>query len=413
MSTRVNRTLLIVDGLGDLPIAELGGRTPLEAAATPNLDYIAARGEFGLVDPIGPGVIPHTDTGTSLLMGLDPGDVNLLRRGPIEAAGAGHPLSNGEVALRANFATCERNGAAVVITDRRAGRTADGMDRLAGDIAQMDLGDGVEARFYPTDQHRGVVVLKGDDLEPSVSDTDPGDASLPAPIVTSRPTRPAADFTAGKVNRFVREAHRRLDGHPVNEERRRAGLLPANCVITRGAGSKVALNNRYTLADLKVALVAGCNTVLGIGSQFGFELITRKSFSADIASDYDAKIRAAIKAGDEQDLVIVHIKAPDTCAHDRDPRGKKRVIERLDRALEPLRDWRGVFAMSADHTTDSNTGRHTVDPVPSMLAHLNGANRDSAAPLNFGESLCRAGSLGRQNSRDFIGRFLQTGVSAV
>ena len=225
-----------MDGLGDLPVPQLGGQTPLEAASTPNLNYLASKGEFGMVDPIRPGVIPNTDTGTSLLMGLVPDDAHLLRRGPIEAAGAGFPLQAGQVALRANFATARMDGSELLITDRRAGRAVAGLDRLASEIADIDLGDGVHAQFHPTDQHRAVVVLSGDTLDASITDTDPGDATLPAPIARSVASRPEARLTAEKINRLVRTVRDRLAGHPVNSERVERGLLPANCIITRGAG---------------------------------------------------------------------------------------------------------------------------------------------------------------------------------
>lgn len=403
----LRRILLIVDGMGDLAVPELGDQTPLEAAFTPNLNDFARRGKFGLIDPINPGVVPNTDTGTSLLMGLDPDDTQLLRRGPIEAAGAGHPLKAGEVALRANFATAELHGTDLKITDRRAGRKTLGLDQLAEDIADVDLGDGVRARFYPTDQHRGVFVLSGETLDASVTDTDPSDGSLPATIARASATRPEASLTAEKVNLLVEIVRERLAEHPVNAERVNAGLLPANCVITRGAGSKADLRNRFTEMGYRVALVAGCNTVLGLGNQLDFDLLTDNRFTADTETDINAKVETAITASRDYDVVVIHVKAPDTCAHDQNPLEKKRVLERLDTALAQLLDWQGLLALSADHTTDSNTGRHTVDPVPSLLVHLGGADETTDSDLNFGESLCRQGNLERQNGQSFISRFLQ------
>lgn len=405
-NARVKRALLIVDGLGDLPVPELNNRTPLEAAETPNLNWIASLGTYGFVDPIDPGVVPNTDTGTSLLMGMDPADAHLLRRGPIEAAGVGVTLTLDDVALRANFATAEQNGAGLRITDRRGGRAAQGLRQLAAEIARVDLGDNVNARFYPTDQHRGVVVLSGEALDAAVTDTDPGDAALPANIAEAKATRPEAARTARKVNLFVKSVHQILEQHPVNAERVAAGLLPANCVITRGAGSRSELRNRYVQQGNTVALVAGCNTVLGLGREFNFKLVTSPRFSADTHSDFRAKIKAAVDASDDHDLVIIHVKATDTCAHDLDPVGKMKVIEQLDRALEPMREWQGVFALSADHTTDSNTGRHTADPVPSILTFIGDGSRHAVTDMNFGETRCRTGNLERQNSKHFVDRFL-------
>ena len=205
---RRRAVLLIVDGLGDLPVAALGGRTPLEAARTPVLDGMAAAGQSGLVDPIGPGVVPNTDSAVGLLLGVPPEQAGRLKRGPVEAAGAGRLPQPGEVALRANFATVEERPDGLFVSDRR-----DSTAELAASLQDLDLGDGVRADFRPTDQHRGVVVLSGPRLHAAVSDTDPGDANAPGYLAECRALEAEATRTADKVNRFTREAHKRLQGH--------------------------------------------------------------------------------------------------------------------------------------------------------------------------------------------------------
>jgi 2,3-bisphosphoglycerate-independent phosphoglycerate mutase len=339
-------------------------------------------------------------------MGLEPEDAPFLKRGPIEAAGAGHTLVNGEIALRANFATVDAPDGNIRIVDRRAGRVSFGLDRLAETISNLDLGDGVHSRFYSTDQHRGVLVLSGDSLDASISDTDPGDAHLPARVSVSRAERPEAARTAEKINRFVDMAHHRLVQHPVNIERVQAGLLPANAVITRGAGAHVDIRNKFQQSGRRVAVIAGCNTVLGLGRLFDFDVVTHPRFTADTETDLDYKIEAAIEAAELNDVVIVHIKAPDTCAHDHNPMEKMKVLERLDSALGQLKGWDGVLGLSADHTTDSNSGRHTADPVPSLIAKTSSSSDTGPEDVNFGERLCRYGNLERQNSQSFVARFL-------
>ena len=156
--------LIIIDGLGDQPIPELDHSTPLEAADTPVMNRMAGEGWYGLADPIQAGEIPNTHSGMGMLMGLAPEQVNRLRRGPIEASGTGRVLAVGEVAIRANFATLEDQGSGLLVTDRRAGRITSGADELAADLKDVDLGDGVSACLYSTDQHRGVLVLSGPGL---------------------------------------------------------------------------------------------------------------------------------------------------------------------------------------------------------------------------------------------------------
>ena len=167
---------MILDGLGDLPTAQLGGKTPLEAADTPVLNRLASAGRYGLVDPIGPGIVPNTHSGCGVLFGVLPEDVANLKRGPVEASGAGRPLQPGEIALRTNFATLEATDAGLRIADRRAGRIDADTEALASELRKVDLGDGITAELHPTDQHRCVLIVSGPGLSPAISDTDPGDA---------------------------------------------------------------------------------------------------------------------------------------------------------------------------------------------------------------------------------------------
>ena len=137
--------VLILDGLGDRPVASLGGLTPLEAASTPNLDRMASRGRFGLVDPVAAGEIPNTHSGVGLMLGLKPEQRGQLKRGPIEAAGAGLTLQRGDMAMRANLATLEDRGGRLYVTDRRAGRVTADAAGFAAVLADIDLGDRIHA----------------------------------------------------------------------------------------------------------------------------------------------------------------------------------------------------------------------------------------------------------------------------
>lgn len=400
--------ILIVDGLGDLPVAGLGGKTPLEAARTPVLDRMASAGQYGPVDPILPGEIPNTDSGVGLLLGLPPDRADTLHRGPVEASGAGRRLNEGEIAVRANFATVEERPDGLLVTDRRAGRIIEHVDALAQALDGMDLGDGVRADFRPTDQHRGVLVLSGPGLDPEVSDTDPGDGANPGYIRESRPLRPSAGIAAAKINRFTAEAHRRLADHSVNRARRAAGKPVANGVITRGAGSAFEPVSRLETLGLRAVVVAGCNTVLGLARLFGFDTVHKPGFTATLDTDLEGKVAAALSALDDHDLAYIHVKASDLCAHDRNPRAKRDFLEGLDRALAPLLSAGIVVALSSDHTTDSNTGAHTADPVPSLIFDPSAATADGEPTVKFGEAACRQGTLPRLRSFEFLDRVLET-----
>jgi 2,3-bisphosphoglycerate-independent phosphoglycerate mutase len=404
--------LLILDGLGDLPVSDLHGQTPLEAANTPVLDRLAGSGLYGLVDPIRPGKIPNTHSGCGALLGALPAQLSRLKRGPVEAAGAGLTLQPGEIAVRANFATLENQQDDLLVVDRRAGRISADTVELAAFLKTVDLGDGVTARLQSTDQHRCVLVLSGPGLDPRISDTDPGDGATPALLRPCLPLAAAAALTAEKINHFVATAHHRLASHPVNQERIKAGKLPANGVITRGAGVAFRLENVIRDRGLNPAVVAGCNTVIGLSRTLGFEVKTDPRFTAAANTDLLAKMETAVAALENHDLVYVHIKAPDLFAHDHQPENKRDFIELCDEALEMLEQAGVMIAVAADHSTDSNSGAHTADPVPALLYSPSARSSGTHPPISFGEKTCSKGNMTRQSSHQFLLRLLDMMVGS-
>lgn len=396
---------LILDGLGDLPAPELSGRTPLEDAETPVLDSLAAAGRFGLVDPIGPGIVPNTHSGCGALMGVLPEQLGRLHRGPVEASGAGYTLRPGDIAARANFATLEDQEGGLAIKDRRAGRIVSGTQELAAALQNLDLGDGITAHLQSTDQHRCVLILSGPGLDPAVSDTDPGDRGVTAWVKNCSPYTAEATLTAQKINRFVELAHEILDVHPVNLSRVQAGKLSANGVITRGAGAGLSLDNVVLDRGLNAAMVTGCNTVIGLARTVGYEVRTDHRFTAAADTDLPGKMDAALSALDDHDLVYIHIKAPDLFAHDHQPRQKRDFLQDVDRALATLQKAGVIIALAADHSTDCNSGSHTADPVPALL-YSPFEQYAHPQPVNFGESACAAGNMPRQTSHELLLRVL-------
>jgi 2,3-bisphosphoglycerate-independent phosphoglycerate mutase len=397
--------MFIIDGLGDLPHPDLDGRTPLEAAATPVLDYMAGSGWCGLIDPIAPGKVPNTHSGTGILMGLLPEQVKDLNRGPVEAAGAGKILTKGDVAIRANFATVRPVKGGFLVTDRRADRITSGTRELATGLSDVDLGDNIRASLVSTDQHRGVLILSGPGLSAAVTDTDPGNVDMPAAMKACRPSNPGGALTAAKINRFIDLAHQQLENHPVNTARLSHGQMPANGIITRGAGLQFDVDSILHKLGIRAAMISGCNTVLGLSHFFGMDVIEDARFTADLETDLDAKLAAAKATLRDHDMVFVHVKAPDLCSHDRQPLAKRDFLQRLDAAMKPLLDSGVIVAVGADHTTDSNSGFHTADPVPSLIWQRGAGLPEST--LNFGESGCRNGNMGRQLSSEFLTRILR------
>jgi len=319
-----------------------------------------------------------------------------LSRGPVEAAGVGALLNTGDVAVRANFATVQSEDGRLRVLDRRAGRIRSHTHELASTLTDVDLGDGISGTLTAGTQHRAVVCLRGQRLSGNVTDTDPGSRMNPGWVQISKPVianEADAARTADALNRFVHKAHKLLRDHAVNDERRARGELPATGIVTRGAGTMHRCRNIVRHMGLQGALVAGERTVIGLGRLFGCDVFVGPGFSALPNTDLDGKMDAVNGALQDHDLVFLHIKATDVCAHDRKPLQKRDFLERLDSALRQVAELDElVVAVSGDHSTDSNTGVHCGDPVPSVL-RVPGGRRDRVT--EYGESACLGGGLGR------------------
>ncbi len=402
MSATTKGVMVILDGLGDRGCRVFDGLTPLEAASTPNLDQLLKMGQGGLLDPLFPGVPVGTHIGSGVLMGLSASDAVNLARGPVEAAGIGLALQPGDVVLRCNFATLERCGDGLAILDRRAGRIQEGTWDLASVLRDVHLGHGIVGSLHPATQHRAVLHLRGPGLAARVSDTDPGNGLEDRGVLSARALDPddrGSAATADAVNQFIQLAVERLGAHPVNQRREDAGLRPANGIISRSAGHLARFNNLVTHVGCNAAVVTGETTVDGLGRLFDYKVYRDDRFNALPDTDLDAKVATTLSALANHDLVFLHIKGPDICAHDHDPLAKMGLIERIDAALAPLIVEDLVIGVTGDHSTDCNSGRHCGDPVPALLYAPLG-RRDHLG--SFGERGCAGGGLGRLTATSFL-----------
>lgn len=387
--------LLVIDGLADRPVRALGGRTPLQAAQTPTLDRLAQEGQSGLADPVAPGVVPDTAAGSLALFGQSP---LALKRGPVEALGAGIELFPGDVALRGNFATLDGNKQVV---DRRAGRIREHTDKLAKAIDRLPLPGGlagdVEVRVQAATEHRLAIVMRGEGLSSAIQGSDPGDGAAPGLPLAPRPLDPSderAVETARILALFEQKARKVLARHPVNRARKKEGLPPANIVLTRGAGR---IHKLVPLEEagipLRLTCISGDRTVLGLAALLGAATVCEDRMTANLDTDLSVKFAAAHKAFERSELVILHVKGADIAAHDQRPDLKAAFLERVDQALGDFlesasEDLRVVVA--ADHATLSESGQHAADPLPVLIW---GPNIDTDAVEFFDETSVAAGEL--------------------
>ncbi|MCD6244534.1 MAG: 2,3-bisphosphoglycerate-independent phosphoglycerate mutase [Candidatus Korarchaeota archaeon] len=391
--------LVILDGLGDRPSPLLKWLTPLQSAEIPNLDLMASKGLIGMQYPIAPGVPPGSDTGHLSLFGYDiteeyPG------RGVFEALGEGIDIGDG-VAFRANFSTVEERHGKLIVKDRRAGRiSGEEAESLAVEISEMRLlGGEVRAEFKHTLEHRGFLILRGEDLSSDVTDVDPHEIGYP--VLEPLPINKRAEKTAKALKEFLLKSYNILKDHEINKRRIEEGKPPANFILPRGAAKTADLEPFSARWGFRPAAVAAGPMYKGIAKALGFEVYQPKGATGLPDSDFSAKVSKALDLLSEFDFVYLHIKATDVASHKGDALLKREILERVDLALEPLTDASEdvLIVITGDHATPCTIKKHTGDPVP-ILFYGKGLPKDDAS--NFQELDAQIGGLGWIQGNDLM-----------
>ena len=400
MFNKSKALIIIMDGMGDRPIKAFNGKTPLEEADTPFFDKLVSRGMTAMVDPLTPGMPVGTHTGMALLMGLTPKDAACMARGPVEAAGIDLHTAPGDVIIRCNFAHIEADQTGLKVLDRRAGRINQQTDVLSQAVNDIELPHGIKGVLYPTTQHRAVLHLSGENLSAKISDTDCS-RIRPAYVqeCKSLTNESAAILTAEVINHFTHKAYEILNKHPINKQRSQQGKVPANGLLCRSAGQVRSVHNILNHYKLKVAVISAEATVTGLSKMFDFCSINHSELTALTDTNLDKKVALAVQAMQDNDIVYLHIKGTDICAHDKQPQLKARFIEQIDTALSRVSIKDKIIAVTADHSTDSTTGLHCGDPVPSIIYSPHGRRDKSQI---FSEQECMSGGLGRLSGSSFL-----------
>ncbi len=410
---------VVMDGLADRPIAEFGGKTPLEAAHTPALDSLASKGSGGMLRVI-EGVAPESDAAVLAILGYDPRKY-YTGRGPLEAVGISAKFGEGMLALRCNFATAS---AGHDLLDRRAGRTLTSREAaaLAAAINKKVKLTGAAFRFYASVAHRGVLVISSGSrkLSANITNTDPAYeirngiphalSSFEKKVKTAVPLDNAsASIRAARlVNEFTAKAFEALKSHPVNIRRSKGGLLPANTIICRDAGNRLPpLYNISKKYGRKWALLADMPLEIGIGGLAGMEIV-KLPLPKFTAADFKVRLKKTVAALRKFDCLYIHIKGPDNFGHDGDYLGKKKCIEEADKhffspLLRKIDLANTVVVVTADHATPCEMKDHSDDPVPFIIS---GGKVKSDFVERFGESYCRNGGFGTVKGSDFMGRVM-------
>lgn len=390
--------LLICDGLGDRPIAELGGKTPLEVAEKPNLDRLTTEGECGIMDPIAPGVRAGSDTSHLAILGYDP-YTYYTGRGPFEAAGIGMDVREGDIAFRCNFTTVDDN---MTVVDRRAGRISSGTDQLAAALDGMVI-DGVEVIFKESVAHRCALILRARGLGAEITDTDPHHEN--AKVLECKPIDPndaASAKTAKVVNEFVRKSYDILKQHPINIEREANGLQPANIVLPRGGGIGPNMRSFKDEYSLSATCVAETGLINGVARYIGMKIVEVPGATAGADSNLINMAKAIVDEFESVDFVLCNVKGADVGGHDGAPEIKLQMIAKLDEMIGYLLEnlpKETYIVLTADHSTPCAIKDHSGDPVP-IVFWGDGVRTDSCK--HFDERSVASGGVNRIRGIDVM-----------
>ncbi|MCA9485361.1 MAG: phosphoglycerate mutase [Nanoarchaeota archaeon] len=372
---------IIFDGVADLPCRQLNGKTPLEAAKTPNIDFFAKKSKLDYCHTVGEGIAPQSNNAVISLFGRNP---DLAPRGSLEAQGWGVKLSPGDLAFRTNFATIDdlKN---LNVLDRRAGRNLSTKEAKAlAKAINTEVKLSAKFEFIPTVNHRGILVFRGG-FSDNITNIDPeyGRGVVnKSPVFKLKFSHSVDDednskYAAELINNFVRQSFTVLDKHPINISRAKKGLHAANIILARDAG-----DHPVKLKKLpgKWAAIAYMPLELGISQALKMDIYkcsNIKMRGMDVYANLHKTmhhyvkfiIKKMKKKKKKYDYFYIHIKKTDTPGHDNLPHEKVKMLEYLDKNLfgflkKFITNERLI--LTADHTTACKLKAHTADPVPVM-----------------------------------------------
>ncbi|OGQ88587.1 MAG: cofactor-independent phosphoglycerate mutase [Deltaproteobacteria bacterium RIFOXYD12_FULL_56_24] len=396
--------ILVGDGMGDLPIAELGGKTPLAFAQTPAMDRIARDGELCLVRTVPEGFLPGSDVANLSLLGYLPHEC-YSGRAPLEAASLGVALAPGQIAFRCNLVTLRFAEDRVFMEDYSSGHISSQEARVL--VEGLEEAAGTDRlRFYPGVSYRHLLVHSGE----------------VGPLVTV----PPHDYTGREVTEFwqrytsiphLREALAKavafLADHPVNQDRQARQRNPANAIWLWGEGKAPSMPTIMAQFGVGGALISAVDLLKGLGVYAGLEIIEVEGATGYLDTNYAGKATAALEALKTKDLVFVHVEAPDEAGHQGSLKDKLQAIEDFDgKIVKPIfeallaggYDFRLAVAM--DHFTPLATRTHSADPVPVAIFDSRAVQTGSGLPYDEANAVM-AGDLlpdGRQFFKRVLGR---------
>ncbi len=365
--------ILLGDGMADRPCKDLGGKTCLQAAKTPNLDRLATLGQVGMVHTIPEGLPPGSDVANLTVMGYDPRKY-YSGRSPLEAASIGVELGPDDVAFRCNLVTLRITGGKsspsgavrrAIMEDFSAGHISTEEGRLLIEEIDGKLGSD-RIRFYPGVSYRHLMVWKGG--KDKIECTPPHDIQDKS-IQDYLPCGEGDDI----INTLMEESIDLLAAHPVNKTRLENGKRQANSIWLWGQGRRPKMPTFKEKYGMEGAMISAVDLTKGIGIYAGFDVISVPGATGWIDTNYVGKAEHALWALKTKDFVYVHVEAPDEAGHAGDLEKKIKAIEDFDEFLvgniihgmKQFDEYR-ILALP-DHPTPIELRTHSSEPVPFIL----------------------------------------------
>lgn len=357
--------MIIGDGMGDFPLKELDGKTPLEVALTPGMDFLASYGEIGICQTIPTGMHPGSDVAIMGLLGYPP-EEKYTGRGPIEAAARGIDLRPEDVAYRCNLVTLKYEGNTLIMEDYSAGHisTEEAID-LINSINHKVATDKIE--IIPGVSYRHILIWRG------------GSGGLH--------TYPPHDLLGKDVwfafqsydeepylKEFILRAIEILEKHPINQRRKLENKRPANAIWPWGQGRTPDLELFEKLWGIKGAVISAVDLIKGLATLSGLEVVNVPGATGYIDTNYEGKVDYALEVLQEVDFVLIHVEAPDEASHEGNLELKIKAINELDRRiirylLEKIntitKNYR--ILVCCDHLTPISIRTHSIQPVPWLI----------------------------------------------
>ncbi len=369
--------LLVPDGAADLPLPELNGLTPLQAANTPNLNALASHGSVGSVQVTPLEMYPGSDAANMALLGYNPSEF-YTGRGPVEAAAMGIQLSPEDIAFRCSLITATDD----TLLDYSAGHVSTEEARELV-IAAQDALCTAQQTLYPGISYRHILKWQGGSANVTTHAPHENMGSNLVDIF------PKGDKDEELID-FIRRSQVLLNDHPINERRRAAGLPVANTLWPWSPGRTPLIRQFEQVRGCSGALVAAVDVVKGLGQLAGLEVLNVPGATGYFDTDYSAKAQYALEAAKRHDFIWIHVEAPDEAGHAGSASEKVRAIEAIDReVVGPLitnlsgRSWR--LLVVPDHMTPVSTRKHGYGPVPFLFFDSN--TPPASSSCTFDESV--------------------------